>query len=110
MTKPPRRVDAIAQAFAQRLLTEVQAHVQQRAGFWLECVVAEMFPGESVELYGRKIASATREQRDSKVAQALDGGASPLEVARQLGVPETTVRRVHKRRRGSIGPGRQFPP
>jgi hypothetical protein len=103
LSKPPRRVDIIAQAFAARLIRELTLTVEQRAGLWLECVVAEMFPGESVELYGRKIDSGARADRTAKVEAALAAGAAPLEVARKLGVPETTVRRVHKRRRGVIG-------
>lgn len=108
MTGKQRRVDIIAQAFADRIFRELHAHTKVHAGFWLEAVVSEMFPGESVELYAPKIASTARAERDAKVMQALNGGASPLEASKQLGVPETTVRRVHKRRR--IDSGRQFPP
>lgn len=106
--KPTRRVDLIAQRFADRMMTDLERYARTRAGFWLDCVIAEMFPGESVELYGRKIDSAAREQRTAQIESALAAGATPLQVARQLKVPETTVRRVHKRRRGSIG--RQSPP
>lgn len=101
MTKPPRRVDVIAQAFAQRLLTEVQAHVQQRAGFWLECVVAEMFPGESVDLYGAKIPVTQRAERQARIAAALAAGASPAEVARTERITERHARRI----RGRVGGG-----
>ena len=97
-----RRVDLIAQAFAARMMAEIRFHVEQRAGFILECVIADMFPGESVELYGRKVNSDARLDRTNRVIEALDSGATASDVARKTGVPARTVRHI-RQVRGRIG-------
>lgn len=103
--RPPRRVDLIAQAFAERLLREVEQHIEARAGFWLECVIAEMAPGETIDLSAPKIHPGERTARDAAVVQAVEqaSDASVRELARRLGVSKSTVHRVKQRRRGTIG-------
>lgn len=74
----------------------------------IQGVLREMFPGETIRIYIPKIGAANREQRDASVANAIESGLTVLEAAKRTGVPETTVRRINKRRRGNIG--RHFPP
>lgn len=104
MTGKQRRVDVIAQAFADRIFRELHAHTKVHAGFWLEAVVSEMFPGESVELYGPKLPSADRLQRQARIEAAVEAGESADAIARREGVTDRTVRTVRRRLRGKITP------
>lgn len=87
----------IAQAFAARMMAEVRFHMEQRAGFILECVIADMFPGESVELYGRKVDPEHRQERTMLVLEA----ATATDAAKLGGITERHARRLRKR--GRIG-------
>jgi len=103
--KITRRLDLVAQQFCDRMMQDIEHYARTRAGFWLECVLAEMAPGESIEIYGPKGREKTGTERNARVLQAITATpqASLQQIASQLGVPKTTVHRIKARRRGTIG-------
>lgn len=60
-----------------------------------------MFGGELLQLYVPKIE---REQRDARIAAALEAGADPKDVAKREALTDRHVRRL----RGRIGGGGRF--
>jgi hypothetical protein len=96
---PSTRISAFAAELAAHpiLRTAVWGSFEAALPLAIEDLLSKISPGELYGFYGPKATSMTREERETRIRQALQNGQTPEQVGRREQISERHVRRIRAR-------------
>jgi hypothetical protein len=92
-------------AIAERLAADPSIPVENREAFRrtiisvFECEMADLFGGEHIKIYIPKIGGQRRQDRNERIAAAIEAGEAPEVIAKRENLTPRRVRQL----RGSFG-------
>lgn len=100
---PSERISTFAREVAadagmrQAVISAALSAVEQNLAAAIERTLSKISPGEIYKLYGPHTTSDTREQRERRIREALQGGQPPEQIAKREQITERHVRRIRAR-------------